>query len=53
MIDIPEEQQKHFPDELNPGKFLSKTLDYDNQELFDDYIIGLAKLRDEVKSVNG
>lgn len=53
MIDIPEDQQKHFPDELNPGKFLSKTLDYDNQELFDDYIIGLAKLRDEVKSVNG
>ena len=53
MIDIPEEEQKNYPDEMHPGKFLSKTLDYDNQEIFDEYIFALAKLRDEVKSLNG
>ena len=53
MVDIPEEEQENYPDELNPGKFLTKTLDYDNQQIFDDYIFGLATMRDEVKSVNG
>jgi hypothetical protein len=32
---------------------LTKKLDYDNQEIFDEYIFGLAKMRDEAKSVNG
>ena len=53
MINIPEDEQKNYPDELNPGKFLTKTLDYKNQEVFDEYILALAKLRDEVKKVNG
>ena len=53
MIDIPEEEQKNYPDEMNPGKFLTKTLDYENQQIFEDYILGLATIRDEVKSVNG
>ena len=53
MVDIPEEEQKDYPDEMNPGKFLTKKLDYDNQQVFDEYIYGLASIRDEVKSVNG
>ena len=53
MVDIPEEDRKNYPDELNPGEFLTKRLDYENQELFDEYILALAKFRDEVKSING
>tara|TARA_Y100000361_G_C11150110_1_gene340544 strand:+ start:1400 stop:1849 length:450 start_codon:yes stop_codon:yes gene_type:complete len=53
MIDIPEDKQKNYPDEMNPGKFLTKTLDYENQEVFDEYIFALAKFRDEVKNLNG
>ena len=53
MVDIPEEEQKNYPDELNPGKFLTKTLDYDNQEIFDEYILALAKFRDDIKAING
>tara|TARA_R100001509_G_scaffold12988_2_gene6710 strand:+ start:1689 stop:2141 length:453 start_codon:yes stop_codon:yes gene_type:complete len=53
ITDIPEEEQKNYPDENNPGKFLSKKLDFDNQEIFDEYILALAKVRDEVKSLNG
>ena len=53
IVDIPEEEQKNYPDEMNPGEFLTKKLDYDNQEIFDEYVLALAKLRDEVKSING
>lgn len=53
MIDIPKEDQKNYPDEMNPGKFLSKTLDYDNQEVFDEYLFALAKFRDDIKAING
>ena len=53
MIDIPEDEQKNYPDETAPGEFLTKTLDYENQQIFDEYIIGLAHIRDEVKSLNG
>ena len=53
MIDIPEEEQKNYPDEMNPGSFLTKKLDYDNQLVFDEYLIALANVRDEVKSLNG
>jgi len=53
VVDIPKEEQKNYPDESKPGEFLTKTLDYENQELFDEYIIGLATIRDEVKSING
>ena len=53
IVDIPEEEQKNYPDEMNPGEFLTKRLDYDNQEIFDEYVLALAKLRDEVKSING
>jgi len=53
MIDIPESEQKNYPDETNPGDFLTKTLDYENQEIFDEYIFGLAKIRDEANLANG
>ena len=53
MIDIPEEEQKNYPDELEPGKFLSKRLDYENQQVFDEYIFGLATIRDKAKKING
>ena len=53
MVDIPESEQEKYPDETNIGKFLTKKLDYDNQEVFDEYIFGLARIRDEAKSVNG
>ena len=53
MIDIPEKKQKNYPDESNPGKFLTKTLDFENQEVFDEYIFALSKFRDEVKKING
>lgn len=53
MVDIPEEEQENYPDEMNPGNFLSKTLDYENQEIFDEYIFALAKFRDDIKVKNG
>ena len=53
MVDIPEEEQKDYPDDLNPGKFLTKKLDYDNQQIYPEYCFGLAAMRDEVKSING
>jgi len=53
VVDIPEEEQKNYPDETNPGEFLTKTLDYENQQIFDEYLLALATIRDEVKSVNG
>ncbi len=51
MVDISEEEQKENVDAT--GEPLTKKLDYDNQEIFDEYIFGLAKMRDEAKSVNG
>jgi len=51
MIDIPEDEQENYPDEIHKGEFLTKTLDYENQQLFDEYIFGLATMRDEVKSL--
>ncbi len=53
MVDIPESEQKNYPDEINPGSFLTKKLDYDNQLEFDEYLIALANVRDEVKALNG
>ena len=52
MVDISEEEQKDYVDKQT-GEALTKKLDYDNQEIFNEYIIGLAKMRDEAKSLNG
>ena len=48
MIDIPEEEQKNYPDEN--GGYFKQRYDTDNQRIFDEFLYAMAEMNERAKS---
>ena len=51
MVDIPEDQQKHYPREDGSG-FHTKKYDTDNQQIFDLFLDAMALMNEKAKENN-
>ena len=50
MVDIPEDEQKNFPNEQ--GGFYNKRIDTDNQNIYNKFIDGMSFVNDKMKEYN-
>jgi len=47
MVDIPEEEQKNYPDER--GGYFKQRYDTDNQKIFDEFLYAMAEMNEKAK----
>ena len=47
MVDIPEDERKHYPN--NQGGFYEKRLDTDNPKIYDKFIDGMVYINEKIK----
>ena len=47
MVDIPEEEQKNYPDEN--GGFYKQRYDTDNQKIFDEFLYAMAEMNEKAR----
>ena len=50
MVDIPEEEQKNFPNPNVPGKFYERKIDTDNPRIYDEFILGMSYINELIKN---
>ena len=50
MVDIPEEEQKNYPDER--GGYFKQKYDTDNQKIYDLFIEAMVKMNSKAKELN-
>ena len=48
MVDIPEEEQKNYPDER--GGYFKQRYDTDNQKIYDEFLVAMAEMNERAKS---
>ncbi len=49
MVEIPEEERKHFPNPSVPGKFYDKKVDTDNSTIYNTFLEGMSHVNDTLK----
>ena len=47
MIDIPEEEQKDYPNEQ--GGYFKQRYDTDNQKIYDEFLLAMAEMNEKAK----